>query len=219
MERGEILKLIKTFSIFKEVPEDQLLWFIEKSELKVLSEGELIFSPGDPIRNTLVILKGEFKLYAIVGSQEVEIVSKTAGDVSGFLPFSRGKTASGKAKVTEESTILFLDRSFEREMIRDHYELSQALVHEMTSRVREFTNFQKQTEKMAALGKLSAGLAHELNNPATAILRSSLELKKQLGHTPEKFKKIIKLNLADDKIDQINRILIKKSVSHHLTKP
>jgi signal transduction histidine kinase len=210
MEKGEIFKLLQSFPIFKDVPEYQLFWLIEKSELKVLEEGNPVFNPGDPIQNTLVILKGEFKLYAMVGNQEVEIVSKTAGDVSGFLPFSRGKTASGKGKVTQESTILFLDKFFEKEMLRDHYELSQALVHEMTSRVREFTNFQKQTEKMAALGKLSAGLAHELNNPATAILRSSLELKKQLGHKPEKFKKVIKLNLADDIIDQINGILYQK---------
>ncbi|HSF54989.1 MAG TPA: ATP-binding protein, partial [Algoriphagus sp.] len=91
-----------------------------------------------------------------------------------------------------------------------HYELSQVLVHEMTSRVREYTGFQKQTEKMAALGKLSAGLAHELNNPASAIVRSAKELKKHLSLEPEKFKKVIKLEMSEELIDKVNDLLFEK---------
>ena len=68
-------------------------------------------------------------------------------------------------------------------MIRDHHELTTALVHTMTTRVREFTKQQQQEEKMMSLGKLSAGLAHELNNPASAMARSAKELKKTSGST------------------------------------
>ena len=214
MNKTEIFNTLKSFEIFKDIPDNQIHWLIEKGEVRELEEGFPIFIPGDPIDNTLIILKGEFRFYAISGEQEREIGTKSMGEVSGFLPFSRGKIASGKGKVIEAATILYLNRSYEKEMLREHYELSQALVHEMTSRVREFTNFQKQTEKMAALGKLSAGLAHELNNPASAILRSSLELKKHLSHQPEKFKKVIKIKLTDDTIDQLNHILSEK-IKHH----
>ncbi|WP_373522543.1 ATP-binding protein [Aquiflexum sp.] len=214
MKITEIFNSLKSFEIFKDIPDHQLLWLIDKGEVKTLEVGHSIFLPGDPIDNTLIILKGQFRLFAISGELEREIGTKVFGEVSGFLPFSRGKIASGKGKVIEEATILFLHRSYEKEMLREHYELSQALVHEMTSRVREFTNFQKQTEKMAALGKLSAGLAHELNNPASAILRSSLELKKHLRHQPEKFKKVIKIKLTDEIIDQINDLLFEKINNH-----
>lgn len=210
MEKKEIFKKLKSFEIFKDIPDNQIHWLVEKAEVKTLEEGHILFKQGDPIDNTLIILKGQFRLYAISGQHEREIGTKTAGEVSGFLPFSRGKIANGKGKVIEEATILFLNRSYEKEMLHEHYELSQALVHEMTSRVREFTNFQKQTEKMAALGKLSAGLAHELNNPASAILRSSMELKKHLMHQPEKFKKVIKIKLSDETIDRINNMLFEK---------
>lgn len=214
MEKTEIFKTIKSFGIFKDIPDNQIQWLIEKGEVKTIEEGQPIFQPGDPIDNTLIILEGQFRLYATSGQQDREIGTKITGEVSGFLPFSRAKIASGKGIVIEKTTILFLNRSYEKEMLHEHYELSQTLVHEMTSRVREFTNFQKQTEKMAALGKLSAGLAHELNNPASAILRSSLELKKHLSHQPEKFKKVIKIKLTDETIDRINQMLFEK-INHN----
>jgi signal transduction histidine kinase len=83
----------------------------------------------------------------------------------------------------------------------------------MSSRIRDFTSFQQQNEKMMALGKLSAGLAHELNNPATAIVRSSDSLMKHLSNTPESFKRVISLKLSDEQVDRVNDILFSKLTS------
>ena len=92
-----------------------------------------------------------------------------------------------------------------REMIRDKFELTQALVHVMSNRVREFTALQQQNEKMMALGKLSAGLAHELNNPASAIVRDSISLKKHLQLEPENFKRVIAIKINDAQVDAVNK--------------
>jgi C4-dicarboxylate-specific signal transduction histidine kinase len=70
------------------------------------------------------------------------------------------------------------------EAIKLHYELTAAMVHTMTSRMRDFTSLQQQNEKMFALGKLSAGLAHELNNPASAISRGASSLHAQVQNLP-----------------------------------
>lgn len=210
MKKEDILTLLQSFKVFEDVPENQLQWFVDKGEIKHYKEGEAIFKPGDPINKILVILDGSFKIFISGDKQEIELALKVKGDITGFLPFSRAKEATGTSKVIENATLLSLNKSFEREMLSDHYELSQVLVHEMTSRVREFTGFQKQTEKMAALGKLSAGLAHELNNPASAIVRSALELKKHLSLQPEKFKKVIKTQLTDELIDHLNDKLFEK---------
>lgn len=210
MKKEELLPSLKSFEIFQQVPENQLFWLIENSELRSYEPGDTIFKPGDPIDNTLIVLKGSFKIVAFSEKQEIEIATKSVGEISGFLPFSRAKAANGNSKVMEPTLLLCLNRSFERELLRDHYELSQVLVHEMTSRVREFTGLQKQTEKLAALGKLSAGLAHELNNPASAIVRSAQELKKHLRLQPDKFKKVIKVQMTDDLIEKINFLLFNK---------
>lgn len=80
-------------------------------------------------------------------------------------------------------------------MIRTQFGLTQALVHVMANRIKEYTAFEQQSEKMMALGKLSAGLAHELNNPAAAVVRGSVSLLKHLKMVPEAFKQIIALQL------------------------
>jgi signal transduction histidine kinase len=94
-----------------------------------------------------------------------------------------------------------------REMIRERFELTQALVHIMTTRVRDFTSLQQQNEKMMALGKLSAGLAHELNNPAAAIVRGSTSLIKHLKLVPEAFKEVIAIRMEDKEVDLVNNKL------------
>jgi nitrogen-specific signal transduction histidine kinase len=74
----------------------------------------------------------------------------------------------------------------------------------MTSRVRDFTTQQQQNEKMMAMGKLSAGLAHELNNPASAIVRGSASLLKHLKLVPDTFKKVISIKMSDEQVDRVN---------------
>ena len=91
-----------------------------------------------------------------------------------------------------------------KELIDHYFELTQALVHIMTSRVRDFTALQQQNEKMMAIGKLSAGLAHELNNPASAIVRGSTSLLKHLNLIPETFKKVISIKMSDEQVDLVN---------------
>ncbi len=210
MEAGELLRRLRSFALFKQVPDAQLSWFIAQAELLRLPEGDALFRPGEPIEYTILVIEGEYRLFAVMAQQEREISRKTAGEVSGFLPFSRATNANAQGRVVVPCTVLRLHKRHERTMLRDHYELSQCLVHELTSRVREFTTFQKQTEKMAALGKLSAGLAHELNNPASAIVRSAHSLRQHLRLQPEKFKRVIKAQLSDALTDRLNDLLFAK---------
>lgn len=73
-----------------------------------------------------------------------------------------------------------------------------------------FTKQRQQNEKMMALGKLSAGLAHELNNPSAAVVRSAQELSKHLGFQPEAFKRVIKVIMDETKVDAVNDILFNR---------
>ncbi|MEM6830542.1 MAG: HAMP domain-containing sensor histidine kinase [Bacteroidota bacterium] len=80
----------------------------------------------------------------------------------------------------------------------------------MSARIRKFTKVEQQNDKMMALGKLSAGLSHELNNPSAAVVRSARALKKHLGLLPDKFKRVIKIRMDDAQVDAVNDLLFSK---------
>src|SRR5207237_6794219 len=94
--------------------------------------------------------------------------------------------------------------------IAENYELTEALVHMMISRVREFTSLEQQNEKMFALGKLSAGLAHELNNPAAAISRAAALLQHQVQQLPHLFKQVSGLSIKEEKVAHIQHLILDK---------
>ncbi len=198
---------LKTVEALKEVPEDQLQWMIDNSRHVSSPQGEYIFKAGDPAVGTYIVLEGKIRLYMKQNNEMRDFSDLEAGSVSGLLPFSRAFVINVYAKVIEESTIMILPKEKFREMVGRHYELTQALVHVMTTRVRDFTSLQQQNEKMMALGKLSAGLAHELNNPAAAIVRGSASLKQHLQLVPEAFKEVIAIRMDDREVDLVNNKL------------
>jgi len=194
---------LQATEVFREVPLDQLQWMIDNSQHVQMQEGDYFFKSGDPVKGTYVVIKGRMRLYIVHSREMSEINVMAPGDVSGALPFSRALTATVNAKVLEETTVMLLPVDKFREMISNHYELTASLVHVMTNRVRNFTSLQQQNEKMMALGKLSAGLAHELNNPAAAIVRGSETLVKHLQLEPELFKDVINVKMEASDVDFI----------------
>ncbi len=198
---------------FKNVPKSQLQWLLDEGEIKTYDTGGLIFQPGDSIDSLIIILEGQAVIKAKQGNQFRKVATLEKYAITGNLPYSRADKAFGYAEVTNSTTTLMLPKTKFREMIVDNVELTTALVHTMSSRIRDFTKSQQQNDKMMALGKLSAGLAHELNNPSAAILRSAQNLGKHLKQIPEGFKKVIKITMTDEQVDIANKILFDKMSS------
>lgn len=195
---------LQSIEALKDVPEAQLQWLIDNSRHYLLNEGEYLFKTGEPIAGTHFIVNGRIRLYFIQSKGSRDIGYIEAKDISGYLPFSRGVVASAMGEVLRETQVMTFPKERMKELIDHYFELTQALVHVMTARVREFTALQQQNEKMMALGKLSAGLAHELNNPAAAIVRGSGSLKKHLQLQPETFKKVIAIRMTGEQVDAVN---------------
>ncbi len=194
---------LKTFNALKDVPDDQLQWFIDNSKQYVVKEEDYLFKEDDPIIGTHVLISGAFKVFFIQGTGIRELGIFDERQITGYLPYSRGKIAGANAQAVRDAEVLTYPIERTKELL-EHFELTQALVHVMTDRVRNFTTQIQQDEKMMALGKLSAGLAHELNNPAAAIVRGSDMLKKHLQLQPETFKKIMSIQMKPEEVDLVN---------------
>ena len=205
-----ILERLKQFEPFQGIPDAALQWLIDKSEFKVYEVGEELFYPDMPADHMRIILNG---LYAVEFEQKGEtreMGTWGTGTITGVLPFSRMVTARARAVMLEPTEVLSLHRKHFTEMVQVSYELVQNLVGEMSDRIREFASLRSQNEKLMALGKLSAGLAHELNNPASAMVRSAKEMHEKFHSTPEKFKSVITMKITPEQTDQINEMLFAK---------
>lgn len=207
---NELLKEIQQIPALSNVPRDQLKWMIELCEVRLYPEGINAFVKGDPIQYMAIVLEGNISVKVERNGQFIEVSKIEKGGITGALPYSRAITSIANIFVTADSRILFFDKIHFPEMIQTKYELTEALVHLMTDRVREFTKFDLHNEKLIALGKISAGLAHELNNPSSAVVRAASELKRHLVEVPEKFKKIISIRLSNEQIEFINEFLFSK---------
>jgi signal transduction histidine kinase len=173
------VEALRRVAVFADLPDDQLKWFAENVEDRRFAAGDVVFRKGDPPDWLVIFLEGEMHAYWDENVHD-EVYILRAGDpaseVSGMLPFSRMTefTVTGRA-VTTMRVLQFPVRLFP-ELLQRMPILAKRLVGIMSDRVREMTTAGQQQDKLMALGKLSAGLAHELNNPAAGASRAANDL-------------------------------------------
>jgi signal transduction histidine kinase len=161
-------------------PREELEWLASHGALRELQVGDVLSAKGVPVEGMFVVLSGRVAIFVDRGAGLHKIMEWHEGDVTGMLPYSRMVSPPGNSVAQEFSTILALPRECIRAMTRECHEITSLLVHTMIDRARAFTSSDLHDEKMISLGKLSAGLAHELNNPASAIERSATLLEDRL---------------------------------------
>lgn len=206
----DLVTQLRLVTEFKAVPEDQLQWLANKGYIRSFNDGDRVFGRGDDIEGFSIVLEGRLQMYMVQNGNRRDLGAYEPHEILGRLPYSRMKAATGEGYAIGNLEMLTLHRDLFPELISTCHDITEALVHNMTDRVRDFTKFQQQNDKMMALGKLSAGLAHELNNPSAAIVRSAQELKKTLATAPKKFKKVLKIQSNDETIDRLNKIIFGK---------
>ena len=172
----ESLDLLRRVPVFADLPDDQIAWFLSQSQPLSLKAGDVYARQGDPADAMFVILEGKLQGRGELGGDVITFDLKP-GDVTGLLPFSRMKqfTVSGRAE--SDSRALRFPASLFPDLVQRMPELTKRLVGLMSDRIREATRFEQQRDRLASLGKLSAGLAHELNNPASAAKRATSQLR------------------------------------------
>jgi CRP-like cAMP-binding protein len=175
IEKSDLLRV----PAFADLPDDQLEWFISQCQEQPLKPGDTYIRQGDAADNMFVILEGEFQVRGEINGETFAFPLK-AGEVTGVLPFSRMKRTPVTGRAVTNGRLLRFPSSQFPQLVQRMPELTTRLVALMTDRVREVTRFEQQRDRLASLGKLSAGLAHELNNPASAAKRAASQLRQIL---------------------------------------
>ncbi|HEV2424552.1 MAG TPA: ATP-binding protein [Terriglobia bacterium] len=170
---------LRKVSVFSDLSQEQLAWFVDKAEEIRLRPGEVFARPGDPAVWLVVMLEGEIR-FQLGDDPDAPVFGASAGQITGYLPYSRLTQFHGTGRAVVATRMLRLHRDHFPEMLQRIPAIGQRLVAIMSDRIRETARIETQRDKLAALGKLSAGLAHELNNPAAAALRATANLREAL---------------------------------------
>ena len=198
----EIAEALERVAPLQGLPLEQRLWLAQHGEEVVAESGEILFEENTPADRMVLILKGEIHVQRQHNGPMALFIGR-AGQMTGLLPFSRMKTFGGQGVAISDVWALLIHKSLFPEMLAAVPSMTQRVVSTLLDRVREVTRIEQQAEKLNALGKLAANLAHELNNPASAAQRAASGLMTELRANRQNRFKLINLCLNEEQIDQV----------------
>ncbi len=166
--------------LFPKLPPDQIECLLPYGQEVRLEPGDTLFREGEPESEFFVIREGEVRITKAVAGAETTLRVHGAGEFTGALSIFQGTDSIATGRAVSPCRLLRVDREGFGALLTACPEIAVTMLLAMAERRPEAETMTRQREKLAALGKLSAGLAHELNNPAAAARRAAADLRETL---------------------------------------
>ena len=196
---------LKTLFLFEKLTDEQLDWLARQGSVQHYPAGSVVLAEGDPAEGFYVLLSGTIALSRRIHGDEVETVRTDqrgayAGATQAYLRDNEvgTRTYGATMRAISDSTFFVLPAADFGTMIREWFSMAIHLLEGLFLGMRNTQAVVGQRERLAALGSLTAGLMHELNNPATASVRATAALRERVAGMRSKLGK-----LADGEIDLV----------------
>jgi signal transduction histidine kinase len=207
MPQDDLIERLAAHRLIGSAPRPELEWVAAHGRLRRLERGDILSSPtAGAVEGLYILLTGHIVVYRDRINGREKMIEWHGGEVTGMLPYSRLGAPPGDVVAVEPTELLMVHRDDMQALTRECHALTSTLVHAMVDRARHFTSTDLHQEKMASLGKLSAGLAHELNNPAAAIARSARALREAVVRSDEASRAVGGLALEGRQLAAIERL-------------
>ena len=163
--------------LFEGLTDEQLREVLEVGFERFVPAGKVGGREGEPVDHLYVILEGEFRWSKKVGGGEVVMNTYGPGEFYAEVPLLLGKPFLATWRALADSRVFALpDKTFRR-MLATHPSFSNTILEVMAQRIQTLYSVAQQRERLGSLGTMAAGLAHELNNPASASRRAAGRLR------------------------------------------
>ncbi len=166
--------------LFADVPEEDLDRLYRAAEPISIRTDELLIEEGSLGNSLFVIVEGEFEVTKRAGEQELIITRRGPGEVLGEIALLDGQPRTATVRALADGRVLKVGEQAFYDLLASSPPATKAILHAVAARLRDIESTLMQHEKMAALGGLAAGIAHELNNPAAAVRRNADHLRESL---------------------------------------
>jgi signal transduction histidine kinase len=213
---SDVLERLTKHRTLSEAPPAQIEWVANHGYMRKLATGEILTAKQQPVAGLHIVLSGHFVIYVEQGSGKKKVMEWRGGDITGMMPYSRLVSPPGDVIAEEPSEVFVVECKHLPQMIRECYELTGILVHIMLDRARIFQSSYLHDEKMVSLGKLAAGLAHELNNPASALTRSAKAVSASVGRLQSASHALGAAGLSKEQfalIDDVRKLALESKVN------
>jgi signal transduction histidine kinase len=176
----DLTAFLRRLSLFGGLADEELLQLVGRSRLISVPRGTLLMREGAPGDGLYVVVSGEIEVIRGSGGHEVILAVYGPGAFVGEMSLVGDGPRSASARSSQPSEILVVEPTAFRELLAQQPGASLTIMRTMLARLRNTEASLQQNARLASLGTLAAGLAHELNNPAAAIQRSAEHLGRAL---------------------------------------
>jgi signal transduction histidine kinase len=191
------LKQLEKIELFADLSEEELLCDIHGETIEFKS-GEQMWEEGDEAKYFMIVLEGSFQIYRIIKGQRLFISNFTKGMTGGELPLLAGTPHPGNAAALTDVKLFRINEDNFWQMLSDCVSVRKKILRNMSERLQEMNLLSFQREKLLSLGTMAAGLAHELNNPASAAKRASQNLISTLNEFDHHSTEMLKPSMFKD---------------------
>ena len=200
---------LRTLFLFEELPDDQLTWLADHGRVVEYPAGATIHAEGAPASCFLVLLSGMLAMSRRVQGGELELTrTQHRGAYTGAFNFYiTNQTVPlvypTTARAMKDCRLLELPAAELGRVFRKWYPMAAHLLEGVSTQGMEGREAIERHERLVALGSVTAGLTHELNNPVAAVLRASSRLREMLAEMREKLGLLIHSELSGDKLQAV----------------